>query len=52
MNWPLIINMIFIPINIIFIGIGLYLTYKARNLPFKKMLYAKQLEGFSEVVGA
>ena len=51
MNWLLIINMIFVPINIIFIGIGLYLNYKARNLPFKKMLYAKQLEGFSEVVG-
>ncbi len=52
MDWQSIINNVAIPINILFIGINVYLTYKARTLPYRQMIYSKQLEGFSEVIVA
>lgn len=50
MDWQSVINTIAIPINIILICVNVYLTYKARTLPYRQMIYSKQLEGFSEVI--
>lgn len=36
--------------GLIFAGLNVYHTYWTRNLFLKQMLYAKQLEGFSEVL--
>lgn len=38
--------------SIILTGINIYITYRARNIFLRQMLYAKQLEGFSELIGA
>jgi len=50
MNWSSLTNIIFTFINLIFIGINAYLTYKVKTLPFREMLYSKQLDGYSEVI--
>jgi len=50
MDWKSTINTIAVYINIILICVNVYLTYKARTLPYRQMIYSKQLEGFSEVI--
>lgn len=52
MNWSSLTNIIFTFINLIFIGINAYLTHEARTLPYRQLLYSKQLEGYSKVVDA
>lgn len=55
MNWPLIIstiNMISAPINVILIGINLYLTNKAKTSSYREALYSKQIGIYSELAKA
>ncbi len=33
-------------------GLSIYLSYRARTSPYRRMLYSKQLEGYAEVVDA
>ncbi len=38
--------------GLILAGLSVYLSYKSRISPYREMLYAKQLEGYAEVVYA
>ncbi|GAJ07030.1 unnamed protein product, partial [marine sediment metagenome] len=52
MDWPILTNIIFTFINLIFIGINAYLMHKARTLSYREMLYSKQLEGHTKIFNA